>query len=160
MEAHTTRSIIKAINLTYWVMFISLIFFLLIIVYVIHTTGRGLNTNYDTGVAFIVKTFVIMLVIMMIPFSFIFPQRMIAGIKPEASLIQKLLTYRMALLIRHGALNMAGSLILIAFFLIVDTNLLILLSIILLVFFISRPTIFKLAQDLQLNPQEKDKLST
>jgi hypothetical protein len=111
-------------------------------------------------VAFIVKTFVILLVIMMIPFSFIFPQRMIAGIRTDASLIQKLLTYRMALLIRHGSLNIAGSLLLIAFFQIVDTNLLILLSIILLVFIISRPTIFKIAQDLQLSPQEKEKLST
>jgi hypothetical protein len=159
METQTPKSIIKSINLTYWGLFISLIFLLLIFVYLIQTTGRELNTQYDTGVAFIVKTFVILAVIMMIPFSFIFPQRMISGIKQEGTLVQKLLSYRTALLIRYGSLNMAGSLVLVAFFLIVDTNLLILLAIILLMFIVFRPNLFKIVHDLQLSPEEKEEIS-
>ncbi len=149
----TPKSILREIKILHLVLFMSLILFTFIMVYILQTSG-GLH-EFDKQMEFIIKTLVIFTVVLIIPLSFILPQRIISRIKANLPLIPKLLQYRTALIIRFATLNFAGSLVAISFFIIADTNLMFLQAIVLLVFFIFKPSAFKIAQDLNLGPDEK-----
>jgi hypothetical protein len=106
----------------------------------------------------IVKTIIYLLVIIIIPASFMFPQRLINRIDTSLHLSGKLLAYRQALFIRFSALTTAGLVVSLGFLLLADSSFMVVQAIVLVAFIIFKPTAFKIIADLQLNDKEKHQL--
>ncbi|MFO7978630.1 MAG: hypothetical protein R6U64_08215 [Bacteroidales bacterium] len=146
----------RTLNIIYGALFLALIVFLVAASLLVSNSGFLLAP--DPGLFYVLKGVAIGFTILMLPLAWGLPQKMINRIEPDLSLEQKMMKYQNALIVRFSMAEGVGFLATIIFMLTGDTNLMLVLAIILLFYIMSRPTIFKVAADLKLSEQEKQQL--
>lgn len=156
MQKQKPYEILRSMGLLYWAMLLGLVMLVALSAWFVNHSGAALGN--DPQSQYIVNTVLIFLLIAIAPLSYIVPQRMIAAIDRTLPLEDKLLRYKLPVLIRYFLLNMAGSLIAVGFMLSGNTNLMYLQAIVMLFFLVYKPSPFKVASDLDLNEQERQKL--
>ena len=114
--------------------------------------------TYDPGVYAAMKTASIAVGAILLAIAYISPQRQIRQIDQSASLAEKIELFRQAVIMRLLLITGAGVFTCLFFVLIADTDLILLLAIIIIFLVLARPTPFKTAGDLKLNEEEKNTL--
>lgn len=150
------KPILRGIALFYWIMFLSLVTYIVASALLVSNTGIVLIK--DMQMAHIVNAVLIFSLIALAPVSYLVPQRMIGTIGQDLSLTDKLLRYRKPMIVRFVTMNTAGLLIAVGFFLTATPHLIYLQVVIMLFFIIYKPSRFKIASDLKLNDREKEQL--
>ncbi len=150
------KPILRGIATFYWLMFLSLVSYIVASALLVSNTDMVLIENLRH--AHILNAFVIFTLIVLAPVSYLVPQKMIGRIGQDRSLTDKLLLYRKPMLIRFAAMNAAGLLIALGFLLTATPNLIYLQVVVMLFFIIYKPSRFKIASDLALNEREKEQL--
>jgi hypothetical protein len=156
MISPAPRDVLRSISMLYRTMFLALITF--VVITAIMTGDVDQPGSHPSSTEQLLKTIMYLMVIVIIPVSFMYPQRLIARIDPSLHLSGKLLAYRQAIFIRFSALTTAGVLIALGFLLLKDSSFMVIQAIVLVAFIIFKPTSFKIAADLQLNDKEKQQL--
>lgn len=156
MENADPKKTYKNINLVYGMFFFSLIIFLLIASLMVSKTGPLIKE--DPLMEQILKLIVIAFTVVLIPIAQGFPQRMIRKIGGNLSLADKMAKYQSALTVRFALTEGTGIMAFLFFLITGDTDLMLLVAIILLYFLISRPSHFKVGADLALSEMEKKEL--
>jgi hypothetical protein len=156
MRESTIKTILNTITQQYRIMFFSLIIY--IVAGSLYASNVGAVLENDPHMSYIITIILTFLIIILAPVSYLVPQKQIARIDPMAELNDKLEHYRKAMFIRYLAMNLAGLFIAVGFALTANTNLIMALAIILLFFIIFKPSPFKIAADLALGEDEKQKL--
>ncbi len=113
---------------------------------------------YNPGVYAAIKTASIAVGAILMVIAYVTPQRQIREIDPSASLAEKIELFRQAVILRLLLITGAGAFTCLFFILIADTDLILLLAIIIIFLVLARPTPFKTAGDLKLNDEEKNTL--
>ncbi len=114
--------------------------------------------TYNPGIYAAIKTASIAVGAILLVIAYITPQRQIRQIDPSASLAEKVELFRQAVILRLLLITGAGVFTCLFFILIADTDLILLLAIIIIFLVLARPTPFKTAGDLKLNDEEKNTL--
>ena len=156
MKEQKPRDIIRKISFLYWAMLLGLVTFIVATSLFVSNVGEIIISDPHT--AFILKTVLILILIVIAPISYLLPQRQINRIEKDQKLTAKLAAYHMASLIRFGLMNSAGILIALGFMLTANTNLIFLQAVVLLFFIIYKPTPFKIVSDLELNEKERQQI--
>ncbi len=156
MRPHRIKAILKSISFLYWFMLLSLVTF--IIVSSVYVSNMGFLLLPDLQTFYIVNIFLILILIVLAPVSYIVPQRHISTIDRALPLDERLLLYRTAMFIRFLTMTVAGIFVALGFMLTGQTNLIFIQVIVLLFYFIYKPSPFKIASDLDLNEKEKQQL--
>lgn len=156
MQNNDPKTILKNLSLIYGALFLGMLLFLVIASLVVSNSGALGNNDQQTNQ--ILKWVVIALSVGGIPLAFAVPQKMIKSIDKSLSLTEKLKKYQQALIIRFAITEGSALLTTFAFLFTGDTDLILLLAIILLFYIISRPNPFKAATDLELSQAEKARL--
>ncbi len=156
MQKQSPKEILRGISFVYWAMLLGLVTFIVATsLFISHTETAPVT---DPESVYIIKTVLIILLLGLVPLSYIFPQKQIAKIDKTLPLEQKLIFYRVAAFIRFALMNAAGILTALGFLLTGATNLIYLQAIILLFFIIYKPGPFKIASDLELDENEKQQI--
>jgi Ca2+/Na+ antiporter len=113
------------------------------------------NPARDQLVLFIAIGMAILLIFM----AHAIPQAMLKKFAPDVNLIQKLEAYRKANIVKLALIEGAAIIASTAFVVTKNTNMLLLVAIVVLFLILNRPTKFKTASDLQLSAEETDQLS-
>lgn len=150
------KPILRNIAVVYWIMFLSLVTYIVASALIVSNTDIVLIKDMQT--AHLVNTILIFALILLAPFSYIVPQKMIGAIGQVLSLPDKLLKYRKPMFVRFITLNTAGLMIAVGFFLTATLYLIYLQMVVMLFFIIYKPSRFKIASDLKLNNREKEQL--
>ncbi len=137
----------------YGVLFASLIILLLFASIMVSNYGPLLSPNPPLFEN--LKTVAIAVAGIFLAIAFIYPQRQIGKISNTFSLAEKIDLYRKPIIIRLILITDAGIVSSLIFLLTADTNLMLILAIILILFILARPTPFKIASDLKLSEEEK-----
>lgn len=156
MENTDPRKTYKNINLVYGVFFFSLVIFLLIASLLVSKWGPLISEDPLMGQ--ILKIIVIAFTVVIIPLAHSLPQRMIRKIGREQGLAEKMARYQSALTIRFALTEGTGIMACLFFLITGDTDLMLVVAIILLFFILSRPNHFKVGSDLELTEGEKIEL--
>ena len=156
MQEKHPKDLLRNLSFFYWVMLLSLVTFIVASAIYINKLGPALGI--DPQAHYIVNITVILLIIVIAPISYILPQKMIAAIDRSLPLEEKLIRYRLPLFVRYFFMDTAGFSIAVGFILTGNTNLILMQAIVMLFFIIYKPTPFKIAADLELNDNEKQKL--
>lgn len=152
------RETFRMLSRIYGILFISIIVVLVIASLIVSNKGHLLPA--DPNLYSILKFVAIGIAIIALPLAWAYPQNLIKKISEEWSLVEKMEKYRDALFFRFAVVESAAILVSILFLLIGDTDLMLVLAIILLFYILSRPTLFKAAADLELTEEEKKQLTT
>jgi hypothetical protein len=150
------KAIFKSINLVYGTLFLGMIIFLVIASLLVSNSGPLIAE--DPLLTQIFKLIVIGFTVVIIPIAYSFPHRLIKKIDVESPLSEKLSKYQQALTIRFALTEGVGIMTSIFFLLTGDTDLIMVLAIILLFYILSRPSPFKAGTDLDLSEIEKKQL--
>ncbi len=150
------KPILRSIAVAYWIMFLSLVTYIVASALVVSNTD--IVFIEDMQLAHIVNAILIFALIVLAPVSYLVPHKMIAAIREDISLTDKLLRYRKPLFIRFITMNTAGLLIAVGFLLTATPSLIYLQVVVMLFFIIYKPSRFKIASDLKLNEREKEQL--
>jgi FtsH-binding integral membrane protein len=150
------RKVFQNTHRIYGILFLTMIVFLVAASLIVSNMGPLLQE--DPSMFHILKYIAIGVPIVAIPIAYSYPQKLISRISPELGFPEKLMEYEGALFIRFALVEGAAILVSIFFMLTGDTNLMMVLAIILLFFILSRPTPFKAATDLGLTEDEKAEL--
>lgn len=150
------KAIYKNLTKVYWILFLSMVSFLIIASLLVSNTGP--LAGQDPLMHQIFKLLVIGFTVVIIPLAHSVPQRMIKKIGPEAGLSEKIGKYQQALIIRFALTEGVAFFAIVAFLLTGDNDLILILAIILLFFVISRPNNFKTSHDLGLTELEKKEM--
>jgi DMSO/TMAO reductase YedYZ heme-binding membrane subunit len=156
MQEPTIKEVLNTNTTQYRILFFSLIFY--IVASSLYVSNVGAVMENDPQMSYIVTMILTFLILILAPVSYLVPQKQIARIDPLALLADKLVLYRKAMFLRYLAMNLAGLFIAIGFAATANTNLILGLAIILLFFIIFKPSPFKIALDLALGDEEKQKL--
>ena len=148
--------IFKVTHRIYGILFFTMIFFLVAASLFVSNLGPLLKA--DPGLIHILKYIAIGVTIVIIPIAYSYPQKLINRINPELAFHEKMQEYQRALFIRFALVEGTALMVSIFFILSGDTNLMMVLAIILLFYILSRPTPFKAATDLGLTDDEKAQL--
>ena len=138
----------------YGVLFASLIIMLLFASIMVSNYGSLLTPNealFATLKSIAIAVGAIFLVV-----AYLYPQRLIRKIDSNLTLAEKIAMYRKPIGLRLILVTDAGIVSSIVFLLTADTNLMLVLTIILIFFILARPTPFKIAADLNLSEEEKN----
>jgi hypothetical protein len=150
------KAIYKNLTLVYWLLFLTMVSFLIIASLVVSNIGPMMGQ--DPLIHQILKLLVIGFTVVIIPLAHSVPQRMIKKIGPEATLSEKIGKYQQALIIRFALTEGVAFFAIVAFLFTGDNDLILILAIILLFFVISRPNNFKTSHDLGLTELEKKQM--
>ncbi len=156
MEEQKPRDIIRKISFLYWAMLLGLVTFIVVTSLFVSNVREVIISDPHT--AFILKTVLIFILIVIAPISYLLPQRQINRIEKDQKLTAKLAEYHTASLARYMLMNSAGILIALGFMLTANTNLIFLQAVVLLFFIIYKPTPFKIASDLELDKKERQQI--
>ncbi len=156
MTSSNVQATFRTLNIIYGALFLGLIVFLVVASLLVSNAGFLLAP--DPGLFSILKGVAIGFTILMLPLAWGLPQKMITRIDPALSLEERMIKYQHALILRLAMAEGTGLLATTIFMLTGDTNLMLVLAIILLFYIMSRPTVFKVAADLKLSEQEKQQL--
>ncbi len=149
-------NIFKKMNRMY-----SRIFFALIILLLfssIYVSNVGALLAYDAVLFSYLQAVSIAITAIFLVFAYAWPQAGIKKIPEEASLEDKLSPYREHIIRRLLLIGLAGLFVCLFFVLTADTNLMVVLAIILIFLILSRPTPFKTKADINLSEEEKKAL--
>ncbi len=146
----------KLITRTYGIMFIAII--VCIVSVSLYVSNLGSIIDAEASSAFFMQLGAVAITIAVIPFGYISSQKIIKNIDPALSLSKKLLPYRKALTLRFTSILAAAFFVSMFFWFTANTNLMIILAIVLLFYLISKPNPFKTADDLNLSEEDKHKL--
>lgn len=156
MEKPSAPEQMKMINTLYAVLFGLIILILIPVSLYVSRSGSLLQPHpelfaYLYGAAMLVAAVLLIL-------AFWIPKRKMGKIDPADSLDNKLRQYRKATTLRL-VLTADAALATLAFFLLTgDTQLILVVSIVLIFFIMSRPTPFKAASEMGLSEQEKEQI--
>ena len=156
MEKHSSFKVYKSIMETYGIIFIAIV--VSIVAASLYVSNMGSIFEPETNAAFFMQLAAIAVTLAFIPVGYIFSQRMIKNIEPALSVYEKLLHYQKALKLRFTSMLATAFLVSFFFFLTANTNLMIILAIVLLFYLINKPNPFKTTDDLNLSPEDKQKL--
>lgn len=153
MQKQTPKDILRGILFVYWAMVLGLATFIVVSsIFVSNMEGAPLT---DPKAVYILKTVLIFILILLVPVSYVLPQRQIAKIAKGLPLTEKLNLYRTAAFTRLAVMNAAGVFTAIGFMLSAATNLIYLQAIVFLFFIIYKPSPFKIAADLELDEKQR-----
>ncbi|MBW6479569.1 MAG: hypothetical protein K0B37_09085 [Bacteroidales bacterium] len=156
MKEQKPRDIIRSISFLYWAMLLGLVTFIVVASLFVSNVGEVIISDPHT--AFILKTVLILILIVIAPISYLVPQRQINRIEKDQKLAAKLVAYHLASLIRFALMNSAGIIIALGFMLTANTNLIFLQAVVILFFLIYKPSPFKIASDLDLSEKERQQI--
>jgi len=158
MEHGDPRKTFKNINLVYGVLFFSMVIILLAASLFVSRIGPLISE--DPLMEQILKMIVIVFTLVLIPIAHGFPQRIISKISKDLSLAEKMAKYQAALTVRFALTEGTAFMACLFFFITGDTDLMLVVAVILLYFIIGRPSHFKVANDLGLSELEKKEIFT
>ncbi len=153
MQNQKPANQLKFLNRLYSIVFFSFIIILILASLVVSNAESLLQK--DPELFTVLKSIAIGIAIILIPVAYGWPQKKIKAIGESESLEEKMTDYRKALTIRLYMILITAIAVSLVFMLIGDTNLIMVLAIVLLFLVLSRPTPFKIATDLGLSDQEK-----
>lgn len=156
MKEQKPRDIIRNISFIYWAMLLGLVTFIVVTSLFVSNVGEVIISDPHT--AYILKTVLIFILIVIAPISYLLPQKQINNIDKEQKLTVKLAAYHTASLIRFALMNSAGIFIALGFMLTANTNLIFLQAVVILFFLIYKPSPFKIASDLELDQNERQQI--
>ncbi len=156
MNTDSPKKIYSSLLKIYGVIFIAIIVFIVSVSLYVSQLGSIIEPKSSS--AFFMQLAAIVVLIAILPLGYIKSQRMIKNISPTLSLAEKLVPYRKALSFRFFSILVAAFVVSILFLFTGNTNLMLILAIILLFYIISKPNPFKTADDLNLPEKEKQRL--
>jgi hypothetical protein len=157
ISPHPSADTFKLLNRIYGILFLFIIVLLVAASLIVSNLGHFLAET-NNSIAYILKAIAIGITIVAIPVAWSYPQKLIKQINAGIPLEEKLVKYQNALLIRFVLAVFAASSVSAMFLFTGDTDLMLVLAIILLFSILSRPTTFKVAGDLNLDDEEKKQL--
>lgn len=146
----------KGVNKTYSMVFFALI--LLLLISSIYVSNLGAVLTYDAVLFTYLQAISIATTAIFLVFAYVYPQAKLKKIPPDSSLPDKMSRYRELITHRLILIGAAGLATCVFFILTADTNLMVVLAIILIFLILSRPTPFKVKADLALSEEEKKSL--
>ncbi len=147
---------LKAANKHYGKVFFSLILLLVFVSIMVSNFGPVLA--HDPGLFAGMKTLAYILAGVLLVLAYALVQKKIHRIPQEWPLEDKMAHYRKATSLRLWLIGAAGLLISLFFLLTADTNLILVLAIVLIFLILSRPGPFKAGSDLKLSEEDKKEL--
>ncbi len=138
------------------------IIFLIIIVCIVsvslYVSNLGSIIETKASFDFFMQLSAIIVTIAVIPMGYKSSQRMIKNINSALSLTEKLLPYRKAMYFKFSSILFAAFMVSLFFLLTGNTNLMLILAIILLFYLVSKPNPLRTADDLNLGTEDKHSL--
>ncbi len=156
MDKNNPLTVYNSIMKTYGIVFIAII--VSIVSASLYVSNLGSIVEAESSSAFFMQLAAIAVTISIIPLGYISTQKMIKNIDPALTLQEKLLPYQKALTLRFLAIMAAAVLVNVFFWFTANTNLMLIVAIIILFYIISKPNPFKTADDLNLNTTDKLRL--
>ncbi len=155
---YRAKVLLKSVMKIYGIIFIAII--VSIVIASLYVSNSGSILQEKSPAAYFMQWIAIAATIGILPAGYISSQRSIKKIKTSISLSAKLLPYRKAMIFKFLSILSAAVLSSAFFLLTGNTNLMLILAIIILFYIISKPNPFKIADDLNLNEEEKQELMT
>ncbi len=149
-------NLFKKINRMYSRIFFALI--ILLLLSSIYVSNVGAILTYDAVLFSYLQAVSIAITAIFLVFAYAWPQARIKKIPTEAPLMDKLNQYQEPIIHRLMLIGLAGLFTCLFFVLTADTNLMVVLAIIMIFLILSRPTPFKVKADIALNEEEKKEL--
>ncbi len=149
-------SIFKKMNRMYSTVFFALI--ILLLISSIYVSNLGAILGYDAVLFSYLQAVSIAITAIFLVFAYAWPQAGIKKIPEDALLEDKLHQYHEFINKRLLFIGLAGLFTCLFFVLTADTNLMVVLAIILIFLILSRPTPFKTKADINLSEEEKKAL--
>lgn len=149
-------NIFREMNKRYSAAFFALI--LLLLVSSIYISNLGAVLTYDAVLFTYLQALSIAITAILLVFAYAYTQAQIKKIPSGDTLPDKIKKYKSAISYRIILIGLAGLTTCVFFVLTADTNLMVILSIILIFLILSRPTPFKTKADLSLSEEEKKAL--
>ncbi len=146
----------KRLNRDYSVVFFGLIACLLLSS--IYVSNIGAVLGYDAVLFTYLNAVSYALTALFLVFAYAYPQAVIKKVQAGDGFTEKIAIYRTAISRRMLLIGLAGLATCVFFVLTADTNLMVVLAIILIFLILARPTPFKTAADLSLSDEEKRSL--
>lgn len=146
-------NIFKKMNRMYSRIFFALI--ILLLLSSIYVSNIGAILTYDAVLFSYLQAVSIAITAIFLVFAYAWPQARIKKIPADASLEDKLSQYQEPIIKRLMLIGLAGVFVCLFFILTADTNLMVVLAIILIFLILSRPTPYKTKADINLSEEEK-----
>jgi hypothetical protein len=150
------KEILRSINLIYWAIFLGMVMF--IVISAIYVSNMGPLVESDMNMHWKISSIMMISLIIIGPFSWIIPNKLIRRIDPNLELTGKLVAWRTAMLIRLSIMETAGVIVCLGFMATGNTDLILILAMVMLFFMIYKPNTYRIAADLGLTPEEKQLL--
>ncbi len=143
----------RALNRLYAALFALIIVAVVVASLIVSNTGSLLSENPALFTHLQTVAFAISAILMVLAYAM--PQKIVSRIPESDPLDEKMIDYRKAITWRLAFITDAALAVLVFFTLTGNTNLILVLAMILIFHILARPTPFKTASDLKLNEEEK-----
>jgi len=155
-QVRTSKSTLTAMNMIYFSL-VSIMTFFGLIVLLLNYSG-GINTGMDKDFALMLRYILFALLPGGMAAGYFIFKQSLASVNQNLSLKEKLMKYQTALLIRSACLELPGLLGAVAALITGDNSFLLFTAIIIVLFFLFRPTVYGITKDLNLSQGERTAL--
>ncbi len=155
-QVRTSKSTLTAMNMIYFSL-VSIMTFFGLIVLLLNYTG-GINTGMDKDFALMLRYILFALLPGGMAAGYFVFKQSLASVNQNLSLKEKLMKYQTALLIRSACLELPGLFGAVAALITGDNSFLLFTAIIIVLFFLFRPTVYSITNDLSLSQGERTAL--
>jgi len=152
----TSKTVLTALTMIYFSLVMVVTAFGLVVLFLNYSGGISGNKDVEFAQLFRYVLFAVLPLGLMTGY-FVF-KRTIATISSTASLKEKLMKYQQALLFRSACFELPGLLGSVAALLTGDNSFLLFTALVVIMFFLVRPTVYSITTDLTLSSQERDNL--
>jgi hypothetical protein len=152
-QVRTSKSTLTAMNMIYFSL-VSIMTFFGLIVLLLNYTG-GINTGMDKDFALMLRYILFALLPGGMAAGYFIFKQSLASVNQNLSLKDKLVKYQTALLIRSACLELPGLFGAVAALITGDNSFLLFTAIIIVLFFLFRPTVYSITNDLNLSQGER-----
>lgn len=150
-----SKEYFRTLNLIYFGQLSAMVIFALVAYYLIQQGNVGPENN-ELAISF--QKIVMVVIPLSLAGGYILFRMLIKSVKPEMPLVHKMKKYFSANLIRSAFLEIPGLFVSVAAIITAHTLFLMIVPLVLIVFFLFRPTRSVIAQELNLSAEERAKL--
>ncbi len=155
-QVRTSKSTLTAMNMIYFSL-VSIMTFFGLIVLLLNYTG-GISTGMDKDFALMLRYILFALLPGGMAAGYFIFKQSLASVNQNLSLKEKLMKYQTALLIRSACLELPGLFGAVAALITGGNSFLLFTAIIIVLFFLFRPTVYSITNDLSLSQGERTAL--
>ena len=152
-QVRTSKSTLTAMNMIYFSLVSIMTFFGLIVLFLNYSGGIG--TSVDKDFALMLRYILFVLLPGSIAAGYFIFKQTLASVNTNLTLREKLMKYQTALLIRSASLELPGLFGAVAALITGDNSFLLFTAIIIVLFFLFRPTVYSITNDFNLSQAER-----